>query len=343
MMKKLVWTGKAFPGLVLAAAALLSCLFADGAAAAQPRKAPSPIDCASASQKNKPPCAPERQTGEITVFWPKLHLSNALSRTINSKMEVWIDKANVGLVHGNTPLTLTLPNGPHVLALKPFDDYLENIRPIKETQITVSSQKPLYFQIIDQGYSISASELDAATAQSVLAGKEAPAQTAPSAAEPSSSVSQAPVSGVSQTSVSSEAPKGKPSANQFQTAVAGNNPPTASQQATIYLYWPKPALGLAFLDELATDVPVYLDEKRIGSIKLGEFLEVKVPSGEHALALDVGLSYGRLLKKDFVLGASEKRHFHIENHASFSLFEDSPEDAVDFAKGLKQRAAIAAQ
>jgi hypothetical protein len=118
---------------------------------------------------------------------------------------------------------------------------------------------------------------------------------------------------------------------------AGNDTRTPSGAGTIYLYWPKPGLGLGFLDQYASDIPVFLDGKRIGAVKLGEYLALKAAPGEHALALDVGLQNGRLLKKDFILGAGSASHFHIENQDAVRMFEDSPEEAADFAKGLKQR------
>jgi hypothetical protein len=325
MMKKLVRVGKAFPIRFFAAISLLLCLSADGAFAAQKRKPASTADCASPSHKNKPPCAVENPTGQVTVFWPKFGMSNAVARTLTSKIEVWIDKTNVGMVDGGSPLTLSLPNGLHKLELKPYDDYLENIRPIKETQITVSWQKPLYFQIVDQGVVIAASELDAATAQAALAGKEVPKD------EPKTSTSLASLFG--------SEPKDKPNASP-SPAAPSNDTATPSGSGTVYLYWPKPGLGLSFLDGLATDLPVYLDGKRIGAVKLGEYLVLKTPSGEHNLALDVGLPAGRLLKKDFVLGVGSTRHFHIENHDAVRLFEDTPEEAVDHAKGLRQREVV---
>jgi len=327
MMKQLVRAGKAFPNRLFVAISLLLCVSADGALAAQKGKTASP-DCASASHKNKPPCAVESPTGQVTIFWPRRGLNNRLARAFNPKMEVWIDKANVGMVVGAVPLTLTLPNGPHKLELKPYDDYLENIRPIKEQQITVAAQNPLYFQIVDQGVTIVASELDAPTAQAVLSGGERPKDVA--------STSQA---AVSQAAVSGNEPKGKPSASPSRAAPAGNDTKTPSVSGTVYLYWPKPGLGLGFLDKYASDLPVFLDGKRIGAIKIGEYLMVKTTPGEHAVGLDVGLSNGRLLKKDFILGAGATNYFHVENQDTVRLFEDSPEDAADY-KGLTQREAI---
>jgi hypothetical protein len=283
MMKQLVRVGKAFPNRLFVAIGLLLCFSADGASAVQKGK---PTDCASASNKNKPPCAVESPTGQVTIFWPKRGLSDRLARTFNSKIEVLIDKAKAGIVLGDTPLTLSVPNGPHKLALKVYDDYLENIRPVKETDITVSAQNPLYFQIVDQGFTISVREIDAPTAQAVLSGF-------PSLATPG-----------------------------------------ASGPGTIYVYWPKPGLGLGFLDKFSTDLPVRLDGKRVGAVKLGEYLTLTAPSGEHSLEVDTGWSHGGLNKQGFILGAGRTRYFHVENQDAVRMFEDSPEEAAVYAKGL---------
>ncbi len=297
MMKELIQAGKAFPNCLFVAIGLLLCLSADHALAAQKRKPAT--NCASASNQNKPPCVVESPTGQVTVFWPKLRMTNAAARIFEGKMEVWIDDARVGIVLGDDPLTLTLPNGPHKLELRPYDDYLENIRPIKPTQIAVSAQKPLYFQILDQGFSIKASELDAGTAQAVLAGGEPPKTE--SNATPSLMA------------IFSSEPKAKPDAGPSQAALAGNEANRPSASSAVYLYWPRPALGLGFLDKYSSDIPVYVDERRIGAIKIGEYLSLKVPTGEHTLGLDVGLPGGRLLKQDFLVGANETRHFHLQN------------------------------
>jgi len=334
MMQQLVWVGKALPSRFFIAMSLLLCLSTNGFSASQTRKSVSTTDCSSGN-KNKPPCVGESPTGQVTVFWPKFHMSNAISRTVNSKMEVWVDKAKVGMVIGETPLTLSLPNGPHKLELRPFDDYLENIRPTKETQITVSAQKPLYFQILDQGFSITASELDAPTAQAVISGAEPAQQSAPTP----------------QIAVSGSQPKDKPSASPSQATLVSNNAnipsaatPSAaipSASSTVYLYWPRPNLGLGFLDKYTTDYPVFLDEKRIGVIAGGDFIVVKTTPGEHSIGMNVGLPYGRLLKQDFVVGAGATRHFHVEQQDAFRMFEDDEEEAADHAKGLKQRAVSA--
>jgi hypothetical protein len=112
MTKQLVRAGNALPNRLFVAIGLLLCLSVDGASAGQTRKPASTTDCASASNKNKPPCA--SPTGQVNVFRPKLS-GNALARVFNSKIEVWIDKAIVGVVNGDAPLTVSVPNGPHTL------------------------------------------------------------------------------------------------------------------------------------------------------------------------------------------------------------------------------------
>ena len=324
MLKQLVRVGNAFPNRLFVAVSLLLCLCADGAWAAQSRQP----DCTSDSNKNKPPCVVESPTGQVTVFWPKLHTSNAVGRVLESKMWVWIDKARVGMVKDDAPLTISLPNGPHTLELKPYDDWLENIRSPKQTQITVSAQKPLYLQIIHQGWSITASELDASTAQAVLSGDEpkdeGSASTSQAAVSDKESKDKAEGSSIfaalfsdTKTSNDAKAPSGPP--------------------ATIHLYWPRPALDFGFLDKFNTAVPVFLNGRRVGSITTGEYLVMTVPSGEQALGLDVGLSSGRLLKQKFILGAATTRYFHVQNHDEFRMIEDSPEEAGDYAKKLSQR------
>src|SRR5271157_941655 len=328
-MLKHVRVGNAFPSRLFVALSLLLCLCTDGAWAAQTRKPASTPDCASASNKNKPPCIVESPTGQVTVFWPKLRADNAVGQVLESKMVVWIDKARVGMVNQDAPLTLSLPNGPHTLELKPYDDWLENIRPPKQTQITVSAQRPLYFQIIHQGWAITASELDASIAQAALSGGEAkdegnasPSQAAVSDKEPKDKAEVLPslaalFSGDTKSSNDRKTPSGPP--------------------ATIHLYWPRPALDFGFLDKFNTAVPVFLNGKRVGEITTGEYLVVKAPSGEQVLGLDVGLSSGRLLKQDFILGAGTTRYFHVQHHDEFRMMEDSPEEAADYSKGLRQR------
>ncbi|MGA8771771.1 MAG: hypothetical protein WB610_15550 [Rhodomicrobium sp.] len=343
MLKQLVRVGSAFPNRLFVALSLLLCLCADGAWAAQTRKPAKTPDCASAANKDKPPCVAESPTGQITVFWPKLRANNAVSQVLEGRIVVVIDKARVGLVNQDTPLTVSVPNGPHTLELRPYDDWLENIRPLKQTQITVSAQKPLYLQIIHQGWSIVPSELDAATAQAVLAGGESkgegnvsPTQASPSQASPSQT---AP----SQAAVSDKEPKEKagvlPSLAAFfsDDTKPGNEAKTPGGPATIHLYWPRPGLDFGFLDKFNTAVPAVLDGKSLGPIKTGDYLVIKVPSGEHVLGLDLNLPIYRLLKKDFILGAGTTRYFHVEHHDEFRLMEDSPEEAADYGKGLSQR------
>ena len=334
MLKQLVRVGSAFPNRLFVALSLLLCLCADGAWAAQTRKPAKTPDCASAANKDKPPCVAESPTGQITVFWPNLRASNAVSQVLEGRIVVVIDKARVGLVNQDTPLTVSVPNGPHTLELRPYDDWLENIRPLKQTQITVSAQKPLYLQIIHQGWSIVPSELDAATAQAVLAGdetKEGAGNALPS--QPAGS----------QATNADKEPKEKagvlPSLAAFfsDDTKTSNEAKTPGGPATIHLYWPRPGLDFGFLDKFNTAVPAVLDGKSIGPIKTGDYLVIKVPSGEHVLGLDLNLPIYRLLKKDFILGAGTTRYFHVEHHDEFRLMEDSPEEAADYGKGLSQR------
>jgi hypothetical protein len=331
MLKQLVRVDKGFPNRLFVAASLLLCLCADGALGAQTRKPASAIDCGSASNKNKPSCIVESPTGQVTVFWPKLRASNAIGQVLESKMVVWIDKARVGMVRQDAPLTVSLPNGVHTLELRPYDDWLENIRPPKQTQITVSAQKPLYLQIIHQGWSITASELDASTAQAVLHGDEpkdegsANASPAQAAAPDKESKDKAEAPSFLAALFSEDTKKSN-------EAKAPSGPP-----ATIHLYWPRPALDFGFFDKFNTAIPVYLNGKRVGEIATGEYLVMNVPSGEHVLGLDVNLPIYRLLKKDFVLGAGTTRYFHVEHHDEFRMTEDSPEEAAGYGKGLRQR------
>jgi hypothetical protein len=288
MMKQFVRVGEAFPNRLFVAISVLLCLPADGAFTAQPRKPSSATDCASPSNKNRPPCAVESPTGFVTVFRPKLS-SNAVGRLFKSQVEVWIDNTLVGTVKGDAPLILSLPNGPHTFTLKRHDDAFETMGRTREAQITVSAKKPLYFQIIDQGQGISAGELDACTGQALL---------------------------------------------------AGDDTKMASSSGTIYLYWPRPSVGLGFLDKFATDLPVFLDGKRIGAVKLGEYLALTVPAGQHVLGLDVGSGVGPRLKNDFILGAGSTRNFRVEHADTVRMFEESSEEAADSGKGLKQREVI---
>ena len=107
MLKQLVRVGDAFPNRLFVAASLLLCLCADGALAAQTRKPAKTPDCAAAANKDKPPCVAESPTGQITVFWPKLRASNAVSQVLEGRILVVIDKVRVGLVNQDTPLTVS--------------------------------------------------------------------------------------------------------------------------------------------------------------------------------------------------------------------------------------------
>jgi len=124
--------------------------------------------------------------------------------------------------------------------------------------------------------------------------------------------------------------------------LSGNVTRLPSGTGTIYFYWPKSGFEIGFLDKLNTDLPVFLDGKRIGTFTNGDYLVVKVPSGDHVLALDMSLSSGPMLKKKIILGADSTRYFHVEKRLDFGIFEDSPEEAAEFArKELRQREASA--
>jgi hypothetical protein len=213
--------------------------------------------------------------------------------------------------------------------LTPYDDWLENIRKPKATEITVSAQKPLYFQIIHQGWSIIASELDATTAQAVLSGDE-------TKVEGSASTSQA-AGPDKEPKEKAESPSILASLFSDDTKTSNEAKTPSGAPATIHIYWPRPALDFGFLDKFNTAVPVLLNGKRIGAITTGEYLVMNVPSGEQALGLDVGLSSGRLLRQKFILGAATTRYFHVQHHDEFRMVEDSQEEAADYAKGLRQR------
>ncbi len=154
MMKQLVRAGKAFPHCLFAAIGLLFCLTAHGALAAKKQS----CDCPCAKDK-KQTGAPESPTGQVTIVWPKQ--DNFLARTMHSKAEVLIDGNVAGTVDFDAPLTVSVPNGPHKLMLKGNDTF--GLSKPNEVQITVSPQKPLYFQVVGSNLS----ELDSATAQSL--------------------------------------------------------------------------------------------------------------------------------------------------------------------------------
>ncbi len=277
MMKQLVWVGKAFPNRLFVAISLLLCLPAHGAPAAQK------CDCPCAKDK-KPASAAESPTGQVTILWPRD--DTFLGRAFHSKIEVQIDTAVVGTVDFDAPLTVSVPNGPHKLVVKQKNGYFDNLSKTYESQITVSAQKPLYFQIIDKGLNIYTSELDAATALALLS----------------------------------------------------SGPKIPSGTGTIYFYWPKPGLDFGFLDKLNTDLPVFLDGKRIGAFTNGDYVVVKAPSGEHVLSVDMSLSSGPLLKQNLILEGGSTHYFHVEKRLDFHIIEDAPEEDAEFAKkGLRQR------
>ncbi|MGA7325802.1 MAG: DUF2846 domain-containing protein [Rhodomicrobium sp.] len=161
MLKRLVRIGKAFPNRLFVGISLLLWLLANGAPATQK------CDCPCAKDQ-KQPSAAESLAGQVTIFWPRP--DNFLTRALHSKADVQIDAAVVGTVDFDAPLTISVPNGPHKLVVKGKARYLENISKRSETQITVSAQNPLYFQIIDNTVGLTASEVDAATAQVLLSG-----------------------------------------------------------------------------------------------------------------------------------------------------------------------------
>jgi hypothetical protein len=159
MLNQLVWIGKAFPALLFVAISLSFYLPALGASAA-PK-----CDCPCANVK-KQPSAPDNSTGQVTLVWPRD--STFLGRAFHSKIDVWIDTAVVGTVDFDAPLTVSIPNGAHKLLIKQKNGYLDNLSKTYESQITVSPERPLYFQIVDKGLNIFTSEIDASTALAYL-------------------------------------------------------------------------------------------------------------------------------------------------------------------------------
>lgn len=277
MLKQLARIGKVFSNRFFVAIGLLFALHAYDT-----HSAPK-CDCPCAKDK-KLASAPESPTGQITVVWP--HDDSFLGRAFHSKIEVQIDTAAVGSVDFDAPLTVSLPNGPHKLAVKQKNGYLDNLSKTYETEITVSAQKPLYFQVVDKGLNIYTSELNAATALALLS----------------------------------------------------TGPKIPSGIGTIYFYWPKPGLSLGFLDGLNTDMPMFLDGKRIGVFTIGDYVVMKVPSGEHILSLDMTYSSGSMIKQNLTIEGSSTRYFHVEKRLDFQIIEDSPGETAEFAKkGLRQR------
>lgn len=117
---------------------------------------------------------------------------------------------------------------------------------------------------------------------------------------------------------------------------------TLSGPATIYFYWPKMGLDFGLLDKYSEDSQVYLDGRRLGALKNGEYMVIKSPSGEHVLSVDMSSTSGDLIKKKFLLAAGSTRSFQVQKGLDFHISELSPEDADDFAKrGLRQREASA--
>jgi Protein of unknown function (DUF2846) len=117
-------------------------------------------------------------------------------------------------------------------------------------------------------------------------------------------------------------------------------PKIPSGTGKIYFYWPKPALEFGFLDKLNTDLPVFLDGKRIAAFTIGDYVVVKVPSGEHVLSVDMRLSSDPLIKQKLILEGGSTHYFHVEKRLDYHIIEDSPEEVAEFAKkGLRQREA----
>jgi hypothetical protein len=159
MKKQLVWLGKALSNRLFVAIGLLFALHAYGTPSL-PK-----CDCPCAKDK-KQVSAALSPTGQVTIVWPRD--DTFLGRAFHSKVEVQIDAAPVGTVDFDAPLTASVPNGPHKLVVKQKNGYLDSLSKTFETQIEVSAQKPLYFQIVEKGMTIYTSELNAATALAFL-------------------------------------------------------------------------------------------------------------------------------------------------------------------------------
>jgi hypothetical protein len=281
MMKQLVRIGKAFSNRLFVAISLLFALHAYGTPSA-PK-----CDCPCAKDK-KLTSAAQSSTGQVTIVWPRD--DTFLGRTFHAKAEVQIDAAPAGAVDFDAPLTVSVPNGPHKLVIKQKNGYLDALSKNYETQIEVSAQKPLYFQIVEKGTSIYTSELNGATALALL----------------------------------------------------NTGPKIPSGPGTIYFYWPKSGPSLGFLDKLSTDLPAYLDGKRIGVFTTGDYVMVKAPAGEHELSLDMSMLSAPLIRQKFTLEGGSTRYFHVEKRLDYHIIEDAPDESADFAKkGLRQREASA--
>jgi hypothetical protein len=277
-ISKTLSIGKAFSNRFAIILAVLIALHGYGTPAA-PK-----CDCPCAKDARKLANAPEASAGQITILWPRD--ASLLGRTLHSKADVLIDGTPAGSVDFDAPLTFSAANGPHKLTVSQKNGYLDALSKSYESQIAVSSQKPLYFQVVEKGTSVYTAELDQAAALALLTA----------------------------------APK------------------VPSGVGTIYLYWPKAGLSLGFLDNLGTDLPVYLDNKRVGVFAMGDYLMVTAPAGEHLLSVDMALASGPAIREKFTLNGGSTRYFHIEKGIDYDIKEDGPDAAGTFAgKGLKQR------
>jgi hypothetical protein len=159
MKKPLALLRKVFPNIAFAAISLILYHFVYEAPAAQK------CDCPCATDKKQPGAA-QGPNGQVTLVWPRD--DTLLGRAFHSKAEVQIDAAPVGSVDFDAPLTVSVPNGPHKLVVTQKNGYLASLSKTYESEITVSAQKPLYFQIIEKELNIYTSELNAATALALL-------------------------------------------------------------------------------------------------------------------------------------------------------------------------------
>lgn len=159
MLKQLVRIGRDFPVRSLIAIGLLFCLPAQGLLAAQSCNCPCAKDAKDKDKK-------EAATGQLTILAPRP--DGILSRAFRSKIQVMVDGAAVGFVDSDTPLTVNAPNGPHTISVSDGSSYFAQISKAAETPITISAQKPLYLQIVNNGLGTSVSEMDAAMAQAML-------------------------------------------------------------------------------------------------------------------------------------------------------------------------------
>ena len=154
------------------------------------------------------------------------------------------------MVNQDAPLTVSLPNGPHTLQLTPYDDWLENIRLPKQTQITVSAQKPLYLsnspsRVVDYPPANSTlRQLKQCSRATNLKTKAKPLRLRPRSPKRRRKRSP-PASCPSLAALFSD-----------DTKTSGDAKTPSGPPATIHFYWPRPALGLGFLDKFNTAVPV---------------------------------------------------------------------------------------